>query len=77
MAVIREIADVPLSSSTARAHWSGYVNELIATSEPGEQWMPYPWHRVERESDRDVVQFEKTGPGTSRMTVELDGSRRV
>jgi hypothetical protein len=72
MALIREIADVPLSSSTARAHWSGYLNELIASSEPGEQWMPYPWHRVERDSDRDVVQFEKTGPGASRMTVELD-----
>jgi hypothetical protein len=72
MALIREIADVPLSSSTARAHWSGYVNELIASSEPGEQWTPYPWHRVERESDRDVVRFEQTGSGASRMTVELD-----
>ena len=72
MALIREIADVPLPSSTARAHWSGYVNELIASSEPGEQWMPYPWHRVERDSDRDVVQFEHTGSGASRMTVELD-----
>jgi len=71
MTVIREIADVPLPSSTARAHWSGYVNELMASSEPGEQWLPYPWHRVERESERDVVQFEQTGPGSSRMTVEV------
>ncbi len=72
MTLIREIADVPHPSSTVRAHWSGYLNELIASSEPGEQWMPYPWHRVERESDRDVVQFDKTGRGTTRMTVELD-----
>ena len=72
MSVIREIADVPLPSSTARAHWNGYLNELIASSEPGGQWLPYAWHRAERESDRDVVQFEQTGPGASRMTVELD-----
>jgi hypothetical protein len=72
MTLIREIADVPLPSSTARAHWSGYVNELMASSEPAEQWMPYPWHRVERESERDVVQFEQTGSGASRMTVEVD-----
>jgi len=72
MTVIREIADVPLPSSTARAHWSGYVNELIASSEPGEQWTPYPWHRVERDSERDVVQFDQTGPGASRLTVQVD-----
>jgi len=72
MALIREIADVPLPSSTARAHWNGYVNELIASSEPGEQWMPYPWHRVERDSDRDVVQFEQAGSGATRMTVRFD-----
>ena len=71
MTVIREIADVPLPSSTARAHWSGYVNELMASSEPGEQWMPYPWHRVERESERDVVRFDAKGSGASRMTVEV------
>ena len=72
MATIREITDLRLPSSTARAHWNGFVNETITSSQPGEQWTPFRWRRIERDSDRDVVQFEQTAPGMTRMTVELD-----
>ena len=72
MAIIREVTDLRLPSSTARAHWSGFVGEMITASNPGEPWLPFRWRRVERESDRDVVRFEHTAPGMTRMTVELD-----
>ncbi len=74
MATIREITDLRLPSAAARARWSGFVNEMITASQPGEQWMPHRWRRPERESDRDVVQFEQIVPGVTRMTVELDES---
>jgi hypothetical protein len=72
MATMREITDLRLPGGTARARWSGFVNEMITTSQPGEQWMPYRWRRAERESDRDVVQFERGAPSTTRMTVQLE-----
>jgi hypothetical protein len=72
MTTIREITDLRLPSSTARAHWNGFVNEMISSSQPGDQWTPFRWRRVERDSDRDVVQFEHTAPGMTRMTVQLD-----
>jgi len=72
MAIIREVTELRTPSGTARAHWNGFVNELIDTAEPGGQWVPYAWRRIERESDRDVVRFEPAGSGVTRMTVELD-----
>ncbi len=76
MATIREITDLRLPSSTARAHWHGFVNETITSSQPGEQWTPFRWRRIERDSDRDVVQFEQTAPGMTRMTVRARRARR-
>ena len=72
MATIREITELRLPSGTARSHWNGFVNEMIEAAEPDGRWMPFRWRRIERESDRDVVQFESAGSGTTRMTVELD-----
>ena len=72
MAIIRESTDVYEPVATARARWHGFVNELMSASQPGEQWTPFPWRRVEKDSDRDVVQFESIGPCLSRMTVEVD-----
>ena len=72
MAIIRESTDVYEPVATARARWHGFLNELMSASQPGEQWTPFPWRRVEKDSDRDVVQFESIGPCLSRMTVEVD-----
>lgn len=71
MASISESIELQMPSSTARARWSGYINEMIMTSEPGAQWTPFAWLRVEREADRDIVQFERAAPGATRMTVAL------
>ena len=71
MAIISESIELQMPSSTARARWSGYINEMIMTSEAGAQWAPFTWLRVEREADRDMVQFEHSAPGATRMTVAL------
>ena len=44
----------------------------MSAAQSGEQWTPFRWRRIERESERDVVRFESIGPCLSRMTVELD-----
>ena len=72
MSIIRESTDVYEPVATARAHWHGFLNEMMSASQPGEQWTPFRWRRVEKDSDRDVVQFESIGPCLSRMTIEVD-----
>ena len=72
VAIISESIELQMPSSTARARWSGYINEMIMTSEAGAQWAPFTWLRVEREADRDMVQFEHSAPGATRMTVALE-----
>jgi CelD/BcsL family acetyltransferase involved in cellulose biosynthesis len=72
MSTIRESTDVHEPVATARAHWHGFVNEMMSASQPDQQWLPLRWRRVEKDSDRDVVQFESIGPCLSRMTVEFD-----
>jgi hypothetical protein len=72
MAIIRESTDLQLPGSVARARWNGYINEMIMESQPGEQWMPFSWRRIEREAEHDVVQFDSTAPGATRVSVALD-----
>jgi hypothetical protein len=72
MAIIRESTEVQQPVATARAHWHGFVNEMMSASQPAEQWTAFRWRRVEKDSDRDVVRFESIGPCLSRMTVEVD-----
>ena len=71
MAIISESVELQMPGSTARARWSGYINEMIMTSEPGAQWSPFAWLRVECEADHDMVQFEHVASGATRMTVAL------
>ena len=72
MATIRETAELRLPSESARARWNGFVNEMIDEAEPGGRWTPYSWRRIERDSEHGIVQFERSGAGTTRMTVEID-----